>query len=301
MSYDAIVIGGSYAGLTAALHIARARRSVLVIDAGLPRNRFSNHSHGVIAQDGRSGADLLRTAAAQVAAYPTVTLRSGLVRTAEKDGNGFTIKLADGSEESARGLVLCTGIVDELPDLPGLKERWGRTVLHCPYCHGYEVGGGNIGVLAVNIAATHHASLVADWGDVTLFLNGMPELDDEAQTALAKRRVRIERTRVESLVGDGQELDGVRLVDGRMLPLRALFVGPSFRLASPLAEQLGCAFDETPVGKIVRTDLWKSTTIPGVYAAGDMARMPSNINIAVADGTMAGIGLHQYLIAAECR
>ena len=299
MIYDAIVIGGSFAGLSAAIHVARARRRVLVVDGGLPRNRFSAHSHGVLGHDGRPGHELLAEARRQVAAYPTVTLRSGLAVAARREGGGFVVDLSGGERVVGRGLVLATGVVDTLPDLPGLAERWGKSVLHCPYCHGYEIGGGRIGVLARGPLAVHHASLVADWGEVTLFTDGAVELDEAARVLLARRRVTVEAGRVRELVGAAPALDAVRLVDGREVPLRALFLAVSVRMASPLAEQLGCAFDDTPIGPIVRTDEMKLTTVPGVYAAGDMARMRQNISGASSDGVFAGIGLHQALIAQD--
>lgn len=159
--HEVIVIGGSFAGLSAAMQLARARRRVLVIDAGRPRNRFAAHAHGFFGQDGKPPAQIVDEAAAQLAAYPTVQRIAGDVRMAERDADGrFHVTLADGSRASADRLILATGIRDELPALPGLAERWGVSVLHCPYCHGYEVSGQRLGVLATHPLSVHQAILI---------------------------------------------------------------------------------------------------------------------------------------------
>lgn len=296
--HDAVIIGGSFAGLSAAMQLARARRRVLVIDAGQPRNRFSDHSHGVFALDGRSGSALLAEARAQLSAYPTISLMAGEAIGARPEDGGFRVEIAGGQQALGRRLLLATGIADQLPEVPGLAPRWGKTVLHCPYCHGYEIGGGPIGVLATGPLATHQASLIADWGDVTLFSNGMTVEPDTA-AMLARRRVTIEPARVEAIEGPAPAIAGLRLADGRLVPVKALFVAAPTRMASPLAEMLGCAFDPTPLGPIIRTDAWKLTTVAGVYAAGDAARAPQSISYATADGVTAGVGLHHQLIADE--
>ncbi|MBN8942219.1 MAG: NAD(P)/FAD-dependent oxidoreductase [Rhizobiales bacterium] len=280
------------------MQLARARRHVLVIDAGQPRNRFADHSHGVFALDGRSGDGLLAEARAQLAAYPTIRLARGEVVQASAVDGGFLVETATGERATGRRLILATGIADQLPEVPGLAPRWGKTVLHCPYCHGYEIGGGPIGVLATGPLAAHQASLIADWGNVTLFANGM-DFDADIRAMLARRSVTIEPVRVEAIEGEAAAIAGLRLADGRLVAVKALFVAAPTRMASPLAEMLGCAFDSTPLGPIIRTDAWKLTTVAGVYAAGDAARAPQNITFATADGVTAGVGLHHQLIADE--
>ncbi len=304
MIYDAIIVGGSFAGLTAAMQLARARRKVLIIDGGLPRNRFSSHSHGVFALEGRPGTELIETARVQVLSYPTASFKNGWVQKIEKGSGTFDV-IADLNGESkssdfqARKILLATGIVDNLPEIPGLKERWGRTVLHCPYCHGYEIGGGSIGVIATNPLSAHQATHVADWGDVTLFTDGKIELDEETKKALKNRKVKIESTPIARLEGTAPELSSVLLTDGRQIPVRAAFVAASQSMASPLAKQLGCEFEDAPLGPLIRTDMWKLTSVPGVYAAGDIARMQQNIAGASSDGALAGIALHRALIQEE--
>jgi thioredoxin reductase len=301
--YDAIVVGGSFAGLSAAMQLVRARRRVLVVDAGRPRNRFARHSHGFLGQDGRTPADILATARAQVLAYPTAALRPDEATHAAPEDGGFAVALASGATARARRLVLATGIVDEPPDLPGVRERWGTSVLHCPYCHGYEVADGRLGVLATGEGSIHQALLLPDWSaDVTLFTNDAVVPTPEQRDALAARGVRIDARRVVAAVGDGAALVGVLLrgPDGDAVhPLDALFTGARTHMASPLAEQLGCAFDEGPFGPVIRTDARKETTVRGVYAAGDAARVPHNATWASADGVTAGVFAHQSLALAS--
>jgi len=294
--YDAIVVGGSFAGLSAAMQLVRARRRVLMIDAGRPRNRFAAASHGFLGQDGNSPAAIRAEGLRQLGAYPTFELREGVAETARAEEGGFAVTVGGGVEEAARRLVLATGVEDRLPDLPGLEERWGKSVLHCPYCHGYEVRDRPLGVLAIGPMAAHQASLIPDWGPTTLFLNGAFEPDSEQRALLEARGVTIERVPVEALIGSAPELSALRLADGREVPVEALFVAPSVRMASALPHQLGCALEEGPLGPFIQVDGRQQTNFTGVYAAGDAARPMHNATFASADGVMAGIGAHQSLI-----
>jgi len=297
MTFDAVIIGGSFAGLSAALMLARARREVLVIDGGLPRNRFAAHSHGVLGLDGIAGSELLRRAKVQLLDYPTVRWLSDTVDSASRTADGFAVHTTGGETWAARKLLLATGIRDELPALPGLAERWGHSVLHCPYCHGYEIGGGAIGLLGGHPMSSTMAGLLAEWGQVTLFAHGMT-LDEEDAARLQRRGVTVERTQVVGLDGEAPQLSAAVLADGRRIDLRALFVTARQHMGSPLVEQLGCALDESPVGVLVRVDAQKQTTVPGVYAAGD-ATVVGNITLANAEGVRAGISLHHALVAED--
>jgi thioredoxin reductase len=294
--YEAIVVGGSFAGLSAAMQLVRARRRVLMIDAGRPRNRFSPASHGFLGQDGASPAAIRAAGLRQLGAYPTFELREGEAETARRDGEGFAVAIAGGGEEHARRLILATGVADRLPDLPGLEERWGKSVLHCPYCHGYEVRDRPLGVLATGPLAMHQAALIPDWGPTILFTDGRFEPDADQSALLDARGVTVERVPVAALVGEAPALRGLRLADGREVPVEGLFVAPSVRMASALPHQLGCAFEEGPMGPYVRVDERKQTSVPGVYAAGDAARPMHNATFASADGVMAGVGAHQSLM-----
>jgi thioredoxin reductase len=297
MQYDLIVVGGSFAGLSAAIQMARARRKVLVIDAGKPRNRFAEHSHGFLGQDGRTPGAILDEARRQLLAYPTARIVSGRAEKATAADNGnFEISTDSGETLKAARLVLATGVRDILPDIPGLAAQWGKTVLHCPYCHGYEVAGGPLGVLATGPISLHQAELISDWGDVTLFTNGLIEPDAEQAKMLEKRRIKLEPARVMELEQDGTGGLVVQLDGGRRANVSGLFTAPRNTMASLIADQLGCAFNEGLLGPVIAVDDKQQTSVPGVYAAGDAARMMHNIAFAVSGGGMAGIAAHQSLV-----
>jgi len=294
--YDVVVVGGSFAGLGAAMQLSRARRRVLVVDAGRPRNRFAPASHGFLGQDGRAPADIVATARAEILAYPTTTFVADEATHARATEGGFQLTLAGGSSVAARRLVLATGVIDELPEIPGLRERWGVSVLHCPYCHGYEVADRRFAVLAAGRMAVHQALLVTDWSaDVTLFTNGVVQPDAGQRAQLAARGVRVEPRAVAELLGEGTTLSGVRLADGTVVPADAMFTQPHARIAGPLAEQLGCELEEGRFGPIIRTDERRATSVPGVFAAGDVAQA-MNATIAAASGVMAGASAHASMI-----
>jgi thioredoxin reductase len=215
MQQDAIIIGGGFAGLSAAYILGRARRHVTIIDSGTPRNRFAAHSHGVLALDGKSGLEILADARRQLAAYPTVTFIEGQADSAGGTIDNFHVHLAGRDPITARRLLLANGMEDRLPEIPGLKERWGKTVLHCPYCHGYEIGGGPIGVIAMHSMSAHQAAVVADWGDVTLFTNAMPEPDETARSLLERRNVSLQPGAVSAIETGADEMLRVRLAKTR--------------------------------------------------------------------------------------
>ncbi len=286
MSYDVIVIGGSFAGLSGALQLARARRRVLVLDSGKPRNRFAQFSHGLFGHDGQPASAILANARSQLL------------------GEEYTVTAASGTVHTASRLILATGVSDDLSTIPGLQERWGISMLHCFYCHGYEVAGRRLGVLATSDRSLQTAMLLPDWSEhVTLFTNGVLTLSPEQLAELSTRGVSVEAAPVVALLGDAPALSGLRLDDGRITPVDAVFTSPRTRMASPLAEQLGCDFEEGPSGPFIRTGADKQTTVRGVYAAGDAARPGHNASWAAADGVTAGISAHQSLALAQpvCR
>nr|WP_315495661.1 NAD(P)/FAD-dependent oxidoreductase [uncultured Rhodoferax sp.] len=290
---DFAVIGGSYAGLSAALQLARARRNVLVVDAGQRRNRFvdaaGETSHGFLTQDGRPPAEIAADAREQLMNYPNVEWMHGTAEDARVTADG-RLEFRVGTEAtSAHRLILATGVRDELPPVPGLAERWGRSIFHCPYCHGYEMNAGRIGIIAASPLALHHALMLPDWGSPTLFLNGAytPTVEDLA--AIARRGTQIEATPIDRIDGHAD----VVLQDGRTLTLNGLFTQPRTQLASPVAEQLGCALEDGPMGLFIKVDDFKATSVPNVFACGDAARAAGNVTLAVADGAMAGFGAHR--------
>lgn len=294
--FDVIIVGGSYAGAAAALQLARGRRKVLVIDAGVRRNRFAHSSHGFLTRDGTPPDEIAGIAKAQLLAYPNVTWIEGEAAEASGSNDDFTVAVRGGESHRGRRLVLATGIVDLLPDLPGLAEQWGRSAFHCPYCHGYELDRGQIGVLAVGAHSFHQAMMLPDWGETTYFAGGFaPTAEESAQ--LAARGARIEATPVASVAAAGDGI-AVTLADGREARLAGLFLAPPTMPASPLAGQLGCETDETMGHRFIRTDATKATSVAGVFACGDTARMGSSLAFAVADGVMAGSAAHRSMIFA---
>jgi thioredoxin reductase len=293
MSFDAIIIGGSYAGLSAALQLARAHRKVLIMDSGLRRNRFAEHSHGFLGQDGRTPGAIAADARAQLMAYPTVEWVDATATDGSGEMNDFTVSAESGECYQARRIILAAGVVDALPDLPGLAERWGKHVFHCPYCHGYELDQGRIGVLASSEMSMHHALMLPDWGSTTLFLNGAFTPDADQLMQLMQRGVTVEREPIRQLSGASIDIE---LTDGRIIPLDGMFTLTRTSLASPLGTQLGCAVEDGPMGPFLQTDMFKETTVSGVFACGDMARATGSVALAVGDGAMAGVGAHRSLM-----
>ena len=293
---DVIIVGGSFAGLSAAMQLVRARKRVLLIDAGQPRNRFSPASHGFLGQDGVAPTDIRRTALSQLARYPSFTLCEGEATSAARIDAGFELQLADGRSVFGRRLILAVGVRDELPAVKGLGALWGKSVLHCPYCHGYEIGCGPIGILASSPLAAHQAALLPDWGYVTAFLQPGVEFAAEDADLLARRGVLIEREPIVELLSEGDALKGAELVDGRRVLLRALFVQPKVAPASALAADLGARMAEGPQGPYIEIDDWGSTSIPGLFAAGDASSPMHNATLASAAGLKAGIMAHRSLV-----
>jgi thioredoxin reductase len=291
--FDAIIVGGSYAGQSAALQLARARRNILVIDEGKRRNRFASHSHGFLGQDGRDPAAIAEDARQQLLAYPSVTWLADRAAAAERTASGFAVAGSDGVCHEARTVVLATGIKDGLPEIPGLAERWGRAVFHCPYCHGYELNRGRIGVLAVSEISIHHALMLPDWGKTTFFLNGSFEPSDDQLAQLSARGVIVEREMIRALDGNPVE---IVFESGRRAVLDGLFTATKTEMSSPIAGQLGCDFADGPTGRYIRTDEMKATSVPGVFACGDAARAAGNVAMAVGDGAMAGTATHRRLM-----
>ena len=292
MQHDVIVVGGSYAGMAASLQLLRARRSVLIVDAGIRRNRFSRHAHGFLGQDGVDPAEIVRTARAQLQAYPTLTWIEDTAEAVNGQKDAFAVMTAQGSRHEGRRILFATGVSDALPQIEGLAERWGTSVFHCPYCHGYELNQGRIGVIATGPMSVHQAQLIPEWGAVTFLTNGIVTLDDAVRADLVSRGVTIEETPIRRLDGDAD----VVLADERRLAFVGLFTASRNAPSTPIAQTLGCALAETPFGTQVQTDDMKETSVPGAFACGDTARVPHSVSLAVADGAWAGATLHRSLV-----
>ena len=287
------VIGGSYAGLSAALQLARARRDVTVVDADRRRNRFVDEakgtSHGFLSRDGVAPRAIAAEARRQLLLYPSVRWLDGIADEATQGENGiFAFRVGQQVVEATR-LVLATGVRDELPAVAGLAERWGRSVFHCPYCHGYELEAGPIGIVASSEMAHHHALMLPDWGSPTLFLNDAYRPSDEELAVFARRGTQVEAARIVRIDG----LADVVLNDGRTLRMSGLFTQPRTSLASPVAAQLGCTLTQGPMGAFIQVDAMQQTSVANVFACGDAARAAGSIALAVADGAMAGVAAHR--------
>jgi thioredoxin reductase len=306
--YDVVVVGGGAAGLSGALALARARRSVLVVDGGEPRNAPAEEMHNYLGRDGTAPGDLLATGRAEVAGYGGEVVRGDVVSATREDDGRFRATLADGRSVRARRLLVTTGLVDELPDLPGLRERWGHDVLHCPYCHGWEVRDQSIGVLSTGPGGVLKALLWRQWSaDVTLFLHTGPEPGDEERAQLAARGIAVVTGEVAAVEADGDRLTGVRLTSGRLVPRDALVVAPVFTARSGVLTSLGltaadvAAPDGHVVGSAVPAGPAGATAVPGVWVAGNVTDLMAQVITAAAAGLQAGAAINADLLFEDVR
>jgi thioredoxin reductase len=304
--YDVIVVGGGAAGLSGALALVRARRSVLVIDDGTPRNAPAEHVHNYLTRDGVSPAELYALGRAEVTGYGGEVI-TGTVTSATQQEPGFLVELSDGQRFEARRLLVTAGVKDQLPDVPGLAERFGRDVLHCPYCHGWEVRDQAIGVLATTGMAVHQAQLFRQWSDdITLFLHKGPELTDGQWEELAARGIAVVQGEVEGLEVDGDKLTGVRLAGGKVIPRQALVVQTYLRARADFLDTLGLKAVEQEAGGMVwgtavESDPTGATNVPGVWVAGNVTAPMIQVISSAAAGLQAGAVINADLIAEETR
>ena len=295
MIHDVIVIGGSYAGMAASLQLLRARRSVLIIDAGRRRNRFASHAHGFLGQDGIDPAVIASTARHQLEVYPTLAWLQSEATGIAGEHDAFVVTSADGQDHSGRRILFATGVTDQLPQIAGLAERWGQSIFHCPYCHGYELDQGRIGVIATSAMSTHQAELLSEWGKVTLLTNGALTLEPATREGLERKDITVEDTAIRAISGNAD----VQLTDDRHQSFAGLFIATTITPSSNLPADIGCEIAENPMGRIIAVDASKQTSVPGVFACGDTAFVPGAISFAVGDGALAGIQLHRSLVWPE--
>jgi thioredoxin reductase len=297
-TYDAAVIGGGAAGLSAALVLARARRAVLVVDAGEPRNAPAAHLHGYLSRDGLPPGELLTCGRTEVEGYGG-RIVAGTATDLVPDGRtGFWVLLADGQRISARRLLVTTGLRDELPDIPGLRERWARDVLHCPYCHGHEVADRRLGVVGGTAGAVRYAQLVRQWTHDLLYFTAPGTLTTPERAELAARAIGVVEGTIAQLVLVDDQLRGVQMDDGGVVPRDALFVPPRFVPNSSLLLGLGCAVDSEGW---VTADATGRTSVPGVWAAGNVVDPRAQVITAAGAGSAAAIALHADLVADDVR
>lgn len=297
--YDVVVVGGGAAGLAAATALARSRRSVLVVDAGEPRNAPAHAAHNILGNEGIVPADLLARGRTEASGYGA-EIHPGRALTAGREDNAFVVDLGSAGTVRARRLLLATGLVDELPTVPGVRELWGRSVLHCPYCHGWEVRDRRIGVLASSAMSVHQALLFRQLSDhVTVFLHTAPDLDDEALEQLAARDIRLVEGPVARLRADGDTVRAVVLDDGREELVDAVAVAPRFLARTDLFEQLGGTVTDHPLGHFIETDPMGKTELPGVWAAGNARDLSAMVVVAAGEGLMAGAAINADLVGED--
>ena len=300
--YDVVVIGGGAAGLNGALVLARSRRSVVVIDAGAPRNAPADGVHGLLGHDGLPPAELVERGRAEVRRYGGEVV-TGEVTGAAGEANGFTVSLADGRSVKARRLLVASGLVDELPQVPGVRERWGRDVVHCPYCHGWEVRDRAIGVLAGGPMSTHQALLFRQLSDDVVYFSHATPPNDEQAEQLAARGIRVVDGEVASLEVVEDRLTGVRLFDGTVVERDALVVSPRMVARAGFLADLGLRPSQhsSGLGEHIPTDPTGRTDVPGVWAAGNVTDLAAQVGASAAAGAFAAAQINADLVAEETR
>ncbi len=291
--YEVIIIGGSYAGLSAAMALGRSLKQTLVIDSGKPCNRQTPHSHNFLTRDGQTPKELSAIARQQVEKYETVTFFDGTASAATKTSDGFTVSTRSKDMFHGQKLIFATGIKDEMPDIPGFSECWGISVIHCPYCHGYEYRGKKTGIFAPGEKALHLAPLVNNLTDkLTLLTNGESGFTPEQANKLEKHNIRIEEREVTKISHQNGYLESVMLKDGGKLELDAMYASVPFTQHSDIPASMGCKLTDQGY---IETDAFQKTTVPGIYACGDNSSGMRSIATAVSTGSLTGAMVNMEL------
>ncbi|KQY32522.1 thioredoxin reductase [Nocardia sp. Root136] len=297
MLHDVVVIGGGTAGLGAALVLARSRRQVVVIDSGAPRNMAAENTHGFLTRDGATPTELLAVGTTEALRYGAQLLGGRVVELAEAD-TGFAVETETGQVITARSVVVATGLRDELPAIPGVREQWGKGVLHCPYCHGYEVRDQPLAVLggANRAFSVHQASLVRQWSDDVTFFPREIDLSADERRRLSARGIRIVEGEIAQVVVRDGELHGVEIASGQVITRTAVFVGPCFSPRDELLNRSRCTVGEDGW---VAVDATGHTSVPGVWAAGNVVDSPAQLIHAAAAGSRAAVAVNHYLLEQD--
>lgn len=285
-NYDVILIGGSYAGLSAAMALGRSLRSVLIIDSGLPCNRFTPHSHNFITHDGAEPRAIIKKAKEQLSNYSTLTFKNDIAISGHKIENGFLITTQLGEKFEAKKIIFATGINDIMPNIKGFEACWGISVIHCPYCHGYEFRDQQTGIMANGERAFHLASLVQNLTkQLTIFTNGKAVFNQDQLTKLKKHKIIINESKISEIEHENGNIKNVVFNNGIRIPLIALYAALPFKQQSEIPASLGCELTEQ--GHIT-TDYFQKTTLEGVFACGDNTTMLRSIAQAVHSGNLTG-------------
>ena len=294
---DVIIIGGSFAGLAGALQLGRARRKVTVLDTGLPRNRFAGHSHGLLGHDHKPSLDILAEARQQLARYPTIRLVDARADSVCGAIDDFSVLTGDGESLGARRLILSYGVVDQMPDVPGFAEGWGRSIVPCPYCDGFEVAGQHWGLVWSGPQSHNYVRLYHDWTDTLTVVADGHEIPSDIRADLARRKIPVVDGRITEIGHHGSHSATVVLDTGSKVSVDILFAHPRNRPSASLHESLGLATVDTPLGIALTVDERRQTSMPGIYAAGDLTTtfLPS-VTLASSQGAMAGIFAQQSML-----
>ena len=296
-SFDVIIIGGSYAGLSAGMALGRSLRDVLIIDAGKPCNRQTPHSHNFLTHDGKTPAEISEMGREQVEKYDTVKFYNGVVVKTVKNTTGFELETESGEKFNAKKLIIATGMKDVMPDIPGFNECWGVSVLHCPYCHGYEVKNETTGILANGEAAFEFSKMILNWTkDLTLFTNGKSELSTDQTQQLNQYHVNINEDEFEKIEHENGYIQKIRFKNGKEIPLKALYAKIPLTQNFDVSADLGCQLTDHG---FIEIDAHQKTSVPGVYACGDNATMMRSVANAVAQGNFAGAMVNKELVDEE--
>lgn len=298
-NFEVIIVGGSYSGLSAAMSLGRSLRQVLVIDSGLPCNRQTPHSHNFITQDGEKPAVISAKAKLQIEFYDTVQFYNGLAVSAFKTENGFEIKTASGKVFTSRKVLFATGVKDLLPEIKGFAECWGISILHCPYCHGYEVKNEPTAIIANGEMGFEYAKLIANWTkDLRLLTNGKSTLTLQQTTILNKHNVAIVEEEIASVAHENGNIQQIIFKNQSKIAVKAIYFRPPFEQHCPLPENLGCELTEQG---LIKADVFQKTNIPGVFVSGDNFTPARSVAMAVSSGSFAGASINKELIDEDFR
>ena len=298
-TWDAIVVGGSAAGLSAAQMLGRSRRKVLVVDSGSPRNRFAAHMHGILGQDGTPPGDLVAKGRRELEQYD-VEIQEGNVTSVSDGGKVVAVTIDGEDSHDARALIVATGVTDNLPQVQGLAQRWGVTVLHCPYCHGWEVRDQKFGVLTTMPMSMHQAELVRQWSDdVTVFTAGAGQIDAGVEQRLLARGVKLVAEPVVEIVGDGEAISAVRTADGAEYDIEVVFTGGPMTPNDAFLAELNLDRTDTPVGNFLKVDEFGRTSHERIWAVGNVSNPMANVPLSMSAGTNGGAFANAILVAED--
>ena len=298
MKNDVIIIGGSFAGLAAALQLGRSRRTATVLDTGLPRNRFAGHSHGLLGHDHKPPLDILAEARQQLARYPSIRLVNGRAESVSGAVDDFSVVTGDGKTLKARRLILSYGVADQMPEIPGFAKGWGNSIVPCPYCDGYEVAGRHWGLVWSGPQSHNYVRLYRDWTDkLTVFANGH-DIPADVRADLARRTIPVIDGQIAEIDPGENHRATVKLDSGTTVAVDILFAHPRNSPSARLHEALGLVTVNTPFGVAIKVDERRETSMPGIYAAGDLANPAmSSVTTSISQGATAGISAQQSMLA----